>query len=513
MPQADSDALPAPRGRLGRLAAWLWPRSLRGQVMLALAFALLVAQGVSAALLYRAQAQQRDEQVIHALAIKLVMASREDVPAPGSADDGARAPGNAMPAIPGERHRHFRHGLPEDVSRGPRTETVAQFALQPFDHPLPDTAARLSRMLGDQDVNAAGLLVAQRPPVSDPMIQQRMKRRAELLERHVTLPRQPPPVDARLLVAALPRAGGGWLVARVVVWPDDPRLIFSLIAQTLLIYVVLVGTMAFILRRIIGPLAALTAQVELFAETRDASAQVQPQGPQDMRRLIAAQNAMENRIIALINEKDVMLGAIGHDLKTPLAALRVRIESVEDDNERARMAQTIEEITRSLDDILSLARVGRPSDPLEVTELSALVASVAEDYEDMGEPVELGETQRVALPLRALWVRRALRNLISNAVRYGSVAHVSLARDEHGATIRIEDQGPGIAESQIERMFEPFTRGEPSRNTHTGGAGLGLTLARAIAEQHGGTLELSNHIGSDGGITGLVAVLRLPLAG
>jgi signal transduction histidine kinase len=279
---------------------------------------------------------------------------------------------------------------------------------------------------------------------------------------------------------------------------------------------VLVGTMAFILRRIIGPLAALTAQVEHFAETRDATSQVPPQGPQDMRRLIAAQNAMENRIIALINEKDVMLGAIGHDLKTPLAALRVRIECVEDDNERARMAQTIEEIVRSLDDILSLARVGRPSDPLEVTELSALVASIVEDYEDMGEPVELGDTQRIVLPLREMWVRRALRNLIANAVRYGTVAHVSLAREEdHSgagwAAIRIEDQGPGIAESQIERMFEPFTRGEPSRNTHTGGAGLGLTLARAIAEQHGGTLELANHIGTDGGIMGLLAVLRLPL--
>lgn len=510
------------------MAARLWPRSLRGQVMLALAFALLVAQGVSAALLYRAQAEQREEQVIHALAIKLVMASREGVPpadnAPagsgppaGSSPPAGVSPPEAPPPLRPPGYRHFHHGPPEDVSRGPRTESVDQFALQGFDHPLPDTATRLSRMLADQDVSAAGLLVAQRPLANDPMMQQRMKRRAQLLERHITVPRPMPPADARLLIAALPRPGGGWLVARVTVWPDDPHLLFSLIAQTLLIYVVLVGTMAFILRRIIGPLAALTAQVEHFAETRDASAQVQPQGPQDMRRLIAAQNAMENRIIALINEKDVMLGAIGHDLKTPLAALRVRIESVEDDNERARMAQTIEEITRSLDDILSLARVGRPSDPLEVTELSALVASVAEDYEDMGEPVELGETQRMALPLRALWVRRALRNLIGNAVRYGAVAHVSLTREEppHGAgwaAIRIEDQGPGIAESQIERMFEPFTRGEPSRNTHTGGAGLGLTLARAIAEQHGGTLELANHIGADGGITGLVAVLRLPLA-
>ncbi|MDE1915050.1 MAG: HAMP domain-containing histidine kinase [Sphingomonadales bacterium] len=506
---SESETLVAPRGWLARWGGWLWPTSLRGQVMLALAFALLLAQAIGAALLYRAQAAAREEQVTHALAIKLVMAARGDVPPPPQAQTPMDQGG----------HQSTRPGPgPEDVSRGPRTESVPDFSLQSFDRVLPETARRLALMLADQDVSAAGILVCERPILSDPMIQQRLARRAALLDRHVKLNHPPPPHDAKLLIAALPRRdGNGWLVARVVVGPDDPRLLATLILQTLLIYAVLVGTMAFILRRIIGPLAALTAQVEQFAETRDATNQVQPQGPQDMRRLIAAQNAMENRIIALINEKDVMLGAIGHDLKTPLSALRVRIECVEDDNERARMAQTIEEITRSLDDILSLARVGRPSDPLEVTELSALVASVSEDYEDMGEPVELGETQRVALPLRALWIRRALHNLIGNAVRYGSVAHVSLAREEdaHGAgwaVIRVEDQGPGIAESQIARMFEPFTRGEPSRNTHTGGAGLGLTLARAIAEQHGGTLELANHIGPDGGITGLVAVLRLPLA-
>ena len=106
------------------------------------------------------------------------------------------------------------------------------------------------------------------------------------------------------------------------------------------------------------------------------------------------------QVLAMIKEKDVMLGAFGHDLKTPLSALRVRIESVEDDAERGKMAQTIEDIVRSLDDILSLARVGRPSDPVEQTELSALVASIVEEYEDMGDDVVLEETSRMVLPVR-----------------------------------------------------------------------------------------------------------------
>jgi signal transduction histidine kinase len=275
---------------------------------------------------------------------------------------------------------------------------------------------------------------------------------------------------------------------------------------------VIVGAIAVILRRITRPLAALTSRLERFAQMPNPDGQMAPEGPDDVRRLIDAHNGMEARISSLLDEKDVMLGAIGHDLKTPLAALRVRIESVEDDTERARMAATIEDITRTLDDILSLARVGRPSDPRERSELSALVASVVEEFEDMAQPVELGDTERIALPLRATWLRRALRNLIGNAVRYGHRARVSVEREAQTALVRIDDDGPGIAEGDLARMLEPFTRGEPSRNSETGGAGLGLTLARAIAEQHGGELALVNRRNPDGSIAGLTASLRLPLA-
>jgi len=175
------------------------------------------------------------------------------------------------------------------------------------------------------------------------------------------------------------------------------------------------------------------------------------------------------------------------------------------------MAASIEDITRSLDDILSLARVGRPSDPLERTDLAALLAAVVEEFEDMGQPVELADTQRLAMPLRATWLRRALRNLIENALRYGERARVSLARDGRQAVVRIEDDGPGIPEGEIAAMMEPFARGDASRNRETGGSGLGLTLARAIAEQHGGTLTLTNRLAPDGKVQGLIAELRLPI--
>jgi len=201
-----------------------------------------------------------------------------------------------------------------------------------------------------------------------------------------------------------------------------------------------------------------------------------------------------------------MLGAIGHDLKTPLAALRVRIESVPDETQRKRMAQSIEELTTSLDDILNLARVGRASEPPARTDCAALAASLVSEYEDMGEPVTMAEGERIIASVRVTWLRRALRNLIGNAVRYGKSAHINVAQKDSYVEFAIEDNGPGIPEERIAGLMEPFARGEESRSRATGGTGLGLTLARAVAEQHGGTLTLANR--TEGGLR---AVIRLPL--
>jgi signal transduction histidine kinase len=131
---------------------------------------------------------------------------------------------------------------------------------------------------------------------------------------------------------------------------------------------------------------------------------------------------------------------------------------------------------------------------------------VVEEFEDMGDPVALGETVRIALPVHITWLRRGLRNLIANAVRYAGGAEVTLLREGGHAVLRVDDRGPGIPSERIADMMEPFTRGEASRNRETGGAGLGLTLARAIAEQHGGELVLANR--PEGGLR---AEIRLPL--
>jgi len=354
-------------------------------------------------------------------------------------------------------------------------------------------------VLTEQGVTPKDIVVTARFARDDPAIAARPRLR-ERLGADDWAKRQ-------IIVAGIDRADGqGWTVVRQPLPGRPSGVVGTILVQTLVIFAVLFALLYFVLRRMTRPLAQLTTRVSDFSENPDQAIQLEERGPQDMRRLIAAHNAMEARIASLLDEKDVMLGAIGHDLKTPLAALRVRIESVSDDSQRIRMAQSIEDITRTLDDILELARVGRPGEQLEATELSALVASVAEEYEDLGKPVTLRDSPRVAVPLRATLLRRAIRNLIDNALRYGDQANVSVSQEDGFAIIRIEDEGPGIPAQQIAAMLEPFQRGESSRNRATGGAGLGLTLARAIAEQHGGRLSLANR--PEGGLR---AEIRLPL--
>lgn len=464
-----------------RALSRLWPSSLQGQVLLTIGLALFLAQGLNAILVYRAQLERREMALIHAAAFRLLIGTRGE---------------NAI--MPTPRQRRIIEG-----SGGFRLEPGVPAPAR-LNEPRDARAEReLRRVLAEQNILTDNVMVVHRS----------VGRERPTLERLAVRPDRASALadDRKVLVAAIHRPGeSGWLVARVLLPQGEREFILSLIGQTLFTYLILVGAIALILRRITRPLAALTGRLDRFAATRNLDGQLEPEGPDDVRQLIVAHNAMEGRIAGLLAEKDVMLGAIGHDLKTPLAALRVRIESVEDEAERAKMAATIEDIVRSLDDILSLARVGRSNDSREPTELSALVASIVEDYEDMGEDVVLGDTQRIVVPLRSPALSRAVRNLIGNALRYGKQARVSLARQGDAAVIRIDDDGPGIPPDRIATMFEPFKRGEPSRNSETGGAGLGLTLARAIAEQHGGSLTIANRI-SGGKVQGLTATLELPL--
>lgn len=449
----------------------LWPRSLLGQMLLGVAAALLVAQTLSAVLLYRAGEERREAGALNAVAFSLL----------------------SFEASSGERGER----------RGPRGVRVREMAALPAAVLASRDAGleeRLAAILSSQGIVPADIAVAELALADDPVASHWAGRRGQFDDPRAR-------GEARLLIAAIRISPDApWMVAGMPRRDRASAALQAVVTQTVIIYVVLVGLLALLLRRITRPLGQLTRRVEHFGETPGVREPLRPRGPGDIADLIAAHNRMEARIAALLDEKDVMLGAIGHDLKTPLAALRVRIESVEDEAERAKMAASIEDLTQSLDDILALARIGRAGHLPERTDLCALIAGVVEEFEDMNERVELAETPRTVAPVHVTWLRRALRNLIANALRYGGEARISLARENGQVVMRVEDSGPGIPEKRIAEMQEPFARGEGSRNRSTGGAGLGLTIARAVAQQHGGELCLSNR--SEGGLR---AEIRLPL--
>jgi len=276
----------------------------------------------------------------------------------------------------------------------------------------------------------------------------------------------------------------------------------SIISFVLSALVLSVGGAIFA-RRIARPLAALSDAADRLG--RGEHHRPLPEtGPDDLRKTAAAFNRMQDRLHRFVSERTQMLAAIGHDLRTPLTTLRLRAEFVKDSTLQDRIVATIDEMQGMVDATLMFAKGEATADETRAVDLNALVGSLCEDMAAVYPTVRFTEGTRLNFRCRPENLRRALRNLIENAVRYGGAADVSLAAFEGEVRISIEDDGPGIPESQLETVFSPFVRLENSRNRQTGGVGLGLSIARAIAHQHGGDVRLHNRN------PGLRAVLVLP---
>ncbi|MDQ8020724.1 MAG: ATP-binding protein [Moraxellaceae bacterium] len=238
-------------------------------------------------------------------------------------------------------------------------------------------------------------------------------------------------------------------------------------------------------------------------------------GPAEMGRAAAAFNAMQRAIQQRVAERTQILASISHDLKTPLTRLRLRAENHVPPEHRERFAQDIDAMSALIQDGLDYAESAALREPRQPLELRQLCEAMAEDMRDTGLEcsVEASLENELNGPVRAAprALRRALQNLLDNAVRYGQRARIQLREDgEDAVLILIDDDGPGIASDQLERVFDPFLRLESSRNRETGGTGLGLTIARNLLRAHGGDVRLENRATTGSGHGGLRAVVRLP---
>jgi signal transduction histidine kinase len=227
-------------------------------------------------------------------------------------------------------------------------------------------------------------------------------------------------------------------------------------------------------------------------------------GARELRDATRAFNVMQERLRRYLDSRTRVLAAMSHDLRTPLTRLRLRTEALSDESLRERFAADLEEMNAMIGSALQVFRGLDEQEPTSAVDVDTLLATLEAEFAEVGGSVSMAGRAVRPIMGRPQALKRCLTNLLSNAIKYGERATVTI-EDGDALVIRIADEGPGVPEADLERVFEPFFRLEQSRNSETGGIGLGLGIARDIAQSHGGSLVLENREPR-----GLVAVLTLP---
>jgi signal transduction histidine kinase len=327
-----------------------------------------------------------------------------------------------------------------------------------------------------------------------------------------------PPV----LVSAhtLPASNDGHAGRAVVeaAFQDGQRLTFTIPYDLLgngnglilfLISIAIVSTLVSIwmARRIAAPIREFAGAAERLGLDLTAPP-LAVRGPQELRSTIRAVNRMQHRLQRFLEDRTQMLAAISHDLRAPLARLRLRAELVGDGEQQRKMFDDLDSMNAMIESTLAFARDDARQEPRTLVDLGVLVGDVCEDAGDSGDKVAYTGQRGIDVSCRPSLVRRAVANLVDNAVKYGGGARVKLIHDIERVVIVVDDDGPGIPPDEHEKVFAPFYRREPARDPAKAGVGLGLSIARTVAREHGGDVTLANR---DGG--GLSVRVELPTEG
>lgn len=268
-------------------------------------------------------------------------------------------------------------------------------------------------------------------------------------------------------------------------------------------FVTLVVAAWFGAKALARPVQRISEAAERLSENLD-SPPLAINGPREARQAAATFNLMQERIREQVQQRGRMLAAVSHDLRTPLARLKLRVEQIEEPKLHGQMTQDLNDMIAMLDATLTYLNEQRTSEALQYFDVQALIESLTENAQDNGDDVQSTGTCR-PLKSQPMALRSCLHNLIDNALRYAGHARVVIQDASDHLLIRVIDQGPGIAPNLREAVFEPFYRVESSRNRNSGGVGIGMTIAREAARRMGGDLKLEETPGG-----GLTAVIDLP---
>ncbi|GAC1339081.1 MAG: HAMP domain-containing sensor histidine kinase [Acetobacteraceae bacterium] len=313
-----------------------------------------------------------------------------------------------------------------------------------------------------------------------------------------------PAGDAHGVLGALRLADGSWLSFSIpVVTGMGPSFHGALLSTSVMAAgVILVAVL--LVRTLVAPLRELARAADEIG--RGPEVVVPESGPDEVRQVSRAFNAMQARIHALISDRTQALAAVSHDLRTPITRLRLRAGFLADQEAQAAIDADLDEMEAMIDATLAYLRGDVEPDGPKPTDVSAILATLVDAAADAGRPATFHGPQHAFASLRGLAMKRAFANVIDNALTYGGAARVTL-RDS-GATllVTVDDDGPGIPDAELDRVFEPFHRLEASRNRQTGGVGLGLAIVRQAVTREGGTVRLANR--AEGGLRAEISIPR-----
>jgi signal transduction histidine kinase len=296
---------------------------------------------------------------------------------------------------------------------------------------------------------------------------------------------------------------GAWINFEFSAIESLPLATFRVVAWTAFSVLLVLGLSFYAFRRVTLPLESLTRAAESLGRSGRTEA-LQETGAREVRRAARAFNDMQGRIRRLIEDRMQMVAAISHDLRTPITRLKLRAEFIEDPEQREKMLRDLDEMETMIRETLALSREDANPEARAKIDLPQLITDSAEGMTHVTLELDPAPARGASLEAQPIALKRAVVNLIENAVVYGKQAKVRLSETPKDFEIIIDDEGPGIPEAELERVFRPFYRLEASRNRDSGGAGLGLAIARSVVRTQGGDITLKNRV--EGGLRATIAL-------
>jgi signal transduction histidine kinase len=330
---------------------------------------------------------------------------------------------------------------------------------------------------------------------------------------HGPFPRAGEKATLAVLFGGVRLDDGSWLNFAAPLAPQTPSWTSSMLLLIAATSLAAAGIAAFVVWRASAPLSLFAAASERLGRNLEAPP-LPERGPAEVARAARAFNEMQARLQQMVRQRTQMLAAMSHDLRTPLTRLRLRAELLDDPAQQEKALADLDQIEDLIGTSLEFARDAFTGEAPARLDLAALVKTVCDEAADAGGRIRYHGPERAPFVARQMALRRALANLLDNAMRHGETVEVSLILPANGgerAEIVVEDDGPGLPEGELGKVGEPFYRPDASRSRDSGGAGLGLAIVRAVAVAHGGGITLTNR--DRGGLSAALSIASLPAPG